>query len=135
MGRKSGAKQARHDSGADLSPPRRPAVKPARHDSDADLSPPRKSGAKQARHDSDVDLSPPRRSSAKQARHDSDVDLSPPRQRRRKADEENNVEEEKMSSGLRSGLVSGTALKEEAAKVRAERKAALEALPDSQTGK
>jgi pre-mRNA-splicing factor CWC26 len=40
-----------------------------------------------------------------------------------------------MSSGLRAGLVSGAALKEEAAKVRSERKAALEALPDSQTGK
>lgn len=59
----------------DLSPPR--AAAPGgkkRHDSDADLSPPRK-----ARHDSDADMSPPRTQAKK--RHDSDAesDLSPPR--------------------------------------------------------
>jgi pre-mRNA-splicing factor CWC26 len=43
--------------------------------------------------------------------------------------------EEKMSSGLRAGLVSGQKLREEAAQVRAERKAKLEAMPDSETGK
>merc|ERR1719263_2603335 len=40
-----------------------------------------------------------------------------------------------MSSGLRSGLVSGAVLREEAAQVRADRKAKLEAMPDTETGK
>merc|ERR1712061_517664 len=77
----------------------------------------------------DADLSPPRRGSADakpRQRHDSDADLSPPRQ------DDNNT---KMSSGLKVGLVSGKDLKEEAAKIRAERKAAIEAAPDEETGK
>lgn len=40
-----------------------------------------------------------------------------------------------MSSGLRAGLVAGSVLKEEAAQVRADRKAALLAAPDEETGK
>jgi len=40
-----------------------------------------------------------------------------------------------MSSGLKVGLVSGKELKDEAAKIRAERKAAIEAAPDEETGK
>lgn len=40
-----------------------------------------------------------------------------------------------MSSGLRAGLVRGTDLKEEAAQIRVDRRAALEAAPDDQTGK
>merc|ERR1740138_1065114 len=41
----------------------------------------------------------------------------------------------KMSSGLRSGLVRGSDLKDEAAKVRADRRAAVEQAPDEETGK
>merc|ERR1740138_1131388 len=40
-----------------------------------------------------------------------------------------------MSSGLRAGLVRGSDLKEEAAQVRRERREAVEAAPDSQTGR
>jgi len=129
-----------------LSPPRRTvAAKPVarrRHDSDSDLSPPRadvkvekdaaaKPAARRQRHDSDSDLSPPRSApaeteSTKRQRHDSDADLSPPRQ---------DAGNEKMSSGLRIGLVSGKDLKDDAAKIRAERKAAIEAAPDEETGR
>lgn len=115
------AQRTRHDSDSDLSPPRKePAQKDVKKEPDAKVAPQR------TRHDSDSDLSPPRASGA--ARHDSDDDLSPPR----KGEEE---EAEKMSSGLRAGLVSGIALREETAKVREERKAALAAAPDHETGK
>eukprot|EP00930_Biecheleria_cincta_P028519 TRINITY_DN1990_c0_g1_i1.p1 TRINITY_DN1990_c0_g1~~TRINITY_DN1990_c0_g1_i1.p1 ORF type:complete len:666 (+),score=177.78 TRINITY_DN1990_c0_g1_i1:69-2000(+) len=136
----------------DLSPPRaapkatKQAAQPrARHDSDSDISPPRAQKAAQppARHDSDSDISPPRAQKAAaggqtRQRHDSDSDISPPREAaarktKRKAAEDD--EPEKMSSGLRAGLVRGSQLKEEAAQVRAERKAAVEAAPDDQTGK
>lgn len=40
-----------------------------------------------------------------------------------------------MSSGLRAGMISGKELKEEAAKVRDQRRAALAAAPDHETGK
>jgi len=40
-----------------------------------------------------------------------------------------------MSSGLRAGIISGQALKEQAAKVREDRRAALAAAPDEETGK
>lgn len=43
--------------------------------------------------------------------------------------------EEKMSSGLRAGLVRGSDLKEEAAQVRAKRRAAVDEAPDEETGK
>jgi len=148
---KAGDAKKRHDSNSDLSPPRNAVAsnakaRPAkRHDSDSDMSPPRKivasnekAGGAKKRHDSDSDMSPPRRAAVKEEkqggskkRHDSDSDMSPPR----KAATNDDGEEEKMSSGLRAGLVSGKALKEEAAKVREERKAKLEAMPDSQTGK
>jgi len=149
---KQGGAKKRHDSNSDMSPPRRAAVKEEkqggakkRHDSDSDISPPRRAGANdekkggaKKRHDSDSDMSPPRKAIASNAkeggakrRHDSDSDMSPPR----KVATNEDGEEEKMSSGLRAGLVSGAALKEEAAKVREERKAKLEAMPDSQTGK
>jgi len=153
----SGSQRARHDSDADLSPPRKKEVpkrtrhasdsdlsparkevpmkdvkqeapKRTRHDSDSDLSPPRTStvAPKRERHDSDADMSPPRRSG--NARHDSDADMSPPRKGK---DDDADL----MSSGLRAGLVSGLKLREEAAKVREERKAALAAAPDHETGK
>eukprot|EP00933_Yihiella_yeosuensis_P039604 TRINITY_DN33685_c0_g1_i1.p1 TRINITY_DN33685_c0_g1~~TRINITY_DN33685_c0_g1_i1.p1 ORF type:complete len:544 (-),score=177.21 TRINITY_DN33685_c0_g1_i1:64-1695(-) len=156
-------KKERHDSDADLSPPRKPAKAPAKgDDSDGDLSPPRppaKSAAAASkggrqRHDSDSDLSPPRaapkaaagrgedsdlsppRAAPKAAgsarqRHDSDSDLSPPRT----APKKDEPEVELMSSGLRSGLVRGSDLKEEAAKVRAERRKAVDEAPDDETGK
>jgi len=82
------------------------------------------------RHDAVADLSPPRRGS--KARHDSDDDLSPPRAGKDQVDENG---EEKMSSGLSAGIISGSVLKEQAAKVRADRQAALAAAPDSETGK
>merc|ERR1719491_1501531 len=121
-----------------MSPPRKSsaassgeAPKRTRHDSDADLSPPRKGEApKRTRHDAVADLSPPRRGS--KARHDSDDDLSPPRAGKDQVDENG---EEKMSSGLSAGIISGSVLKEQAAKVRADRQAALAAAPDSETGK
>eukprot|EP00931_Biecheleriopsis_adriatica_P017352 TRINITY_DN1247_c0_g1_i1.p1 TRINITY_DN1247_c0_g1~~TRINITY_DN1247_c0_g1_i1.p1 ORF type:complete len:629 (-),score=156.45 TRINITY_DN1247_c0_g1_i1:47-1933(-) len=155
--------RARHDSDSDLSPPRAqgPAGKLAessggngktartRHDSDSDLSPPRAAGPTQnaapaeaagkarTRHDSDSDLSPPRaapKGADARKRHDSDSDLSPPRAGgKRKAAETEEVE--KMSSGLRAGLVRGSDLKEEAAQVRQERRAAVEAQSDDVTGK
>jgi len=128
------AQGRRHDSDADLSPPRGAAAQGRRHDSDADLSPPRKEPAKRQRHDSDADISPPRQGG--RARHDSDADMSPPRRGPRKdRGEVDENGEERMSSGLRSGLVKGSVLREEAAKVREERKAALAAAPDSETGK
>merc|ERR1712203_242060 len=40
-----------------------------------------------------------------------------------------------MTSGLRAGLVRGSDLKEEASQVRAERRAAVEAAPDEETGR
>merc|ERR1711879_721694 len=104
-----------------------------RHDSDSDLSPPRASAkaAGKARHDSDADLSPPRKDKGvKRERHDSDADLSPPR--RGGNDKVDANGEERMSSGLRSGLVSGAALKAEAAQVREERKAKLAAQSDAE---
>merc|ERR1712050_430346 len=79
--------------------------------------------------------SPPRKgpktiekTSSSRQRHDSDADLSPPRKK-------NEEEEERMTSGLRSGLVRGSELKAEAAQIRAERRAAVEAAPDEETGK
>mmetsp|Transcript_46268 Transcript_46268/g.83380 ORF Transcript_46268/g.83380 Transcript_46268/m.83380 type:complete len:524 (+) Transcript_46268:3-1574(+) len=138
--------RARHDSDSDLSPPRAKGTKekeqaPAkkRHDSDSDLSPPRAAEPKaRTRHDSDSDLSPPRAAAkenkATRKRHDSDSDLSPPRADG-KSNKEPEEEVDKMSSGLSSGLVKGSDLKAEAAKVRAERRAAVEALPDEETGK
>ncbi|CAK0834421.1 unnamed protein product [Prorocentrum cordatum] len=129
---KAEVKRQRHDSDSDLSPPRKAAaggpaakaeVKRQRHDSDSDLSPPRKAAvggpaagveAHRKRHDSDSDLSPPRKATgssamaaaeSKKARHDSDSDLSPPRGGAM-------AEEEKMSSGLKIGLVKGSDLKD-----------------------
>jgi len=147
----------KEDSDADLSPPRQ-APKPkarARHDSDDDMSPPRKPAKKS--HDSDEDLSPPRKAEpagkkkelwlpekgsslpvhlrgTKKQRHDSDDDLSPPRaEAKPKEDEEDDGP--KMSSGLRSGLVSGASLKKDAAELRAKRKVALEEADDADTGR
>jgi len=136
---KAAGKKARHDSDSDISAPRPPPKaakaaggKKARHDSDSDLSPPRgAAGGGKQRHDSDAeDVSPPRKPAAKRARHDSDSDLSPPR-----GGDGEEEGEEKMSSGLRAGLVSGKALKEEAAQVRAKRKEALLEMADEDTGK
>lgn len=144
--------RARHDSDSDLSPPR--AEKAAQQHpggrEEKDLSPPRAApkATKQAaqpgtRHDSDSDISPPRAQNATSGRearkrHNSDSDISPPRgaaagKAKKKAAEED--EPEKMSSGLRAGLVRGSQLKEEAAQVRAERRAAVQAAPDDVTGK
>lgn len=149
----------RHDSDAsDLSPtrlvPARPAAKSGgrqRHDSDAsDLSPPR--GAANAptarqRHDSDAsDLSPPRPGGSgkpslakkRRQRHDSDgsasEDLSPPRGGGQGGGGDED-DKEKMTSGLRAGLVQGEALKAEAAAVRAKRQEELAAAPDNETGR
>lgn len=144
------SKRQRHDSDADLSPPRggKPTKEKAdadlspprgrarqRHDSDADLSPPRKSGTasraeapKRKRHDSDAGISPPR--GGGRARHDSDADLSPPRKGK-----DDDDDPELMSSGLRAGIISGDLLKEQAKKVREDRKAALAAAPDHETGR
>lgn len=152
------AKAKAVDSDSDLSPPRAvKAEKPA--DADSDLSPPRGGGKakdapakeKRARHDSDsdlsptraakreaedVDLSPPRQGKpAKQGkRHDSDSDISVPR---RAAKEEKTAvkDEERMSSGLRAGLVRGSDLKDEAAQLRADRKAAILSAPAEETGR
>jgi len=137
------SKRQRHDSDADLSPPRKPAEsKRQRHDSDADLSPPRKPAeSKRQRHDSDADLSPPRKlSKSKRQRHDSDADLSPPRRGsagRADADKNGEADDntERMSSGLRAGLVSGQQLKDEAREVREKRRAEIEAAPDAVTGR
>merc|ERR1711974_332039 len=124
----------RHDSDSDMSPPRKdgpPAKVKQRHDSDDDLSPPRQGAARQ-RHDSDADLSPPGQGPAakKRQRHDSDEDMSPPRKGRPEQDDT-----ERMTSGLRAGLVRGEALKKEAATVREERRKAVEAAPEEETGK
>jgi len=110
----------------------------ARHDSDADLSPPRqgqgdskKLQKASARHDSGADLSPAREQ--RHQRHDSDVDLSPPRREDRR--DRKGEEQQKMSSGLRAGLVKGQDLKSEAAVIREKRKAELEKAPDNETGR
>mmetsp|Transcript_46223 Transcript_46223/g.86556 ORF Transcript_46223/g.86556 Transcript_46223/m.86556 type:complete len:550 (-) Transcript_46223:92-1741(-) len=137
------ARRKRQDSDADLSPPRKPASSQRqRHDSDADLSPPRKPAeSKRQRHDSDADLSPPRKlSKSKRQRHDSDADLSPPRRGsagRADADKNGEADDntERMSSGLRAGLVSGQQLKDEAREVREKRRAEIEAAPDAVTGR
>mmetsp|Transcript_132943 Transcript_132943/g.230086 ORF Transcript_132943/g.230086 Transcript_132943/m.230086 type:complete len:570 (+) Transcript_132943:59-1768(+) len=137
------SQRQRHDSDADLSPPRKPAnSQRQRHDSDADLSPPRKPAeSKRQRHDSDADLSPPRKlSKSKRQRHDSDADLSPPRRGsagRADADKNGEADDntERMSSGLRAGLVSGQQLKDEAREVREKRRAEIEAAPDAVTGR
>merc|ERR1712083_495352 len=130
--------------GADLSPPRKSQPVEAevkkkaartRHDSDSDLSPPRTenkaaSASGRQTQNSNADLSPPRKKAEKddKRRHDSDADLSPPRRRQK------SESPAKMTSGLRSGMISGKELKDEAARVRAERKAAIEAAPDEETG-
>jgi len=125
------------DSDDDLSPPRRGRS--------ADRSAPQGRKRPSGRHDSedenDDDLSPPRREKASAStapkgkqrasgRHDSDSDLSPPRR-----GEEEEEEEAKMSSGMRAGLVRGSDLKAEAAQLRADRRAAILAEDDAQTGR
>mmetsp|Transcript_98345 Transcript_98345/g.278112 ORF Transcript_98345/g.278112 Transcript_98345/m.278112 type:complete len:314 (+) Transcript_98345:76-1017(+) len=110
----------------------------SRGDSDADMSPPRRAGAAttKRRHDSDADLSPPRKSGAgarRGQRHDSDADLSPARANG--ASRETGDEEQRMTSGLRAGLVAGDILKSEAAEVREKRKAAIAAASDADTGR
>mmetsp|Transcript_33928 Transcript_33928/g.107791 ORF Transcript_33928/g.107791 Transcript_33928/m.107791 type:complete len:637 (-) Transcript_33928:154-2064(-) len=164
-GEDPGQQRLRHASDSDLSPPRKrePAnvAKQERrgksrqrgqgHDSDSDLSPPRKSvvarggereprqatGLQSQRKGSNAEGAPASEARREQGevagqrsqRHDSDADLSPPR---------GTVAPEepvRMSSGLRAGLVRGSELKEDAAQVRAERRAAVEAAPAEETGR
>jgi len=101
----------RQDADDDASPPRR------RQDADDDASPPRR------RQDADDDASPPRR------RQDADDDASPPR--RKTAD--NDVSpprtqggpDEKLSSGLAAGLITGDQLRVQAQRIRDERERML----------
>lgn len=143
-------KRGRHDSGSDLSPPRpATAAKSGRGAADSDLSPPRaaaSSGAGKVAKEAadDQDLSPPRQTKVVRHgnRHDSDSDLSLPRRAADKGKDKGNEgskaddeEEVRMSSGLRAGLVRGSDLKDEAAQLRADRRAAILSAPAEETGR
>lgn len=136
----------RNDSDSDISLPRReqansdgaPSRQNQPHPAQADLSPPRRGGAPSTRrrHDSDADISPPRRHlGGGTTRHDSDIEDFSPARRNSEKSKNAQESEDRMSSGLRSGLVSGAQLKEEAAQVRRERLEKLESMADSETGR